>query len=89
MNDLDELLGRLARAPTPAALDLMEDCVLARLRAAPTARTGVGLGVMTALAALIMGMAGGVPAAATGTSPLAPLGPTQPLAPSSLLLGTP
>ena len=89
MNDLDELLGRLARAPTPVALDSLEDRVLARLKSKPSARNGIGLGVATALAALMMGMAGGVPASATGISPLAPLGPAAPLAPSSLLLGTP
>ncbi|MFD1789417.1 hypothetical protein ACFSC3_17825 [Sphingomonas floccifaciens] len=89
MNDLDELLGRLARAPAPPALEHMEERVLARLKSAPMARSGAGLGLVTAIAALIMGMAGGVPAAATGASSLAPLGPQQPLAPSSLLFGTP
>jgi len=89
MDDLDELLGKLARAPAPAALESMEERVLARLRSTPVARAGFGVGAATAVAALLMGVAGSVPAAASGTSSLSPLGPTSPLAPSTLLVGAP
>lgn len=89
MDDLDALLRQLAHAPAPAGLAQMEARVLARLNARTVARAGRGLTIGTVAAALVMGIAGGVPASATSASPLAPLGPSSPLAPSSLLAGTP
>lgn len=90
MDDLDELLGRLARAPVPPALASLEDRVLARIAAKPAAQVGIGLSVATVVAALIMGVAaGGAAAPASAVSTLAPLGSHSPLAPSTLLAGTP
>lgn len=89
MDDLDTLLRQLARLPVPPGLALIEDRVLARLSARSAARTGFGLSIGAVAAALVMGIAGSVPASASGASPLAPLGPSSPLAPSTLLVGTP
>ncbi len=91
MDDLDAMLARLAQAPLPAGLDGVEARVLARIAARPVAHVGLGLGVTTIAAALVMGVLGaGLPAQeASAMSPLAPLGPVSVLAPSSLLLGAP
>lgn len=89
MNDLDALLGQLARAPAPPGLASIEERVFARLSARTAAQAGLGLSIGTIAAALVMGIAGSVPASAVGASPLAPLGPSSPLAPSSLLVGAP
>lgn len=91
MDDIDSLLARLAHAPTPVTLDGLEARVLDRLSASPTSRMGVGIGVFAILGALAIGMAGaGLPAAsAVVRSPLLPFGTNSPLAPSTLLAGTP
>jgi hypothetical protein len=91
MNDLDEMLTKLAMAPVPDDLDGMEAKVLARIAARPLARIGMGVGAMTIATALVMGIVGaGVPTRqASAMSPLSPLGPVSPLAPSTLLLGAP
>jgi hypothetical protein len=91
MNDLDEMLTKLAMAPVAADLDGMEAKVLARIAARPLARIGMGVGAMTIATALVMGIVGaGVPTRqASAMSPLSPLGPVSPLAPSTLLLGAP
>lgn len=90
MDDIDSALARLAGAPVPAALDGLEARVLARIGTRPMAReAGIGIGVVT-IAALAIGVAGaGVPATASAVSPLAPLGGSSALAPSTLLAGTP
>lgn len=90
MDDLDRTLARLASAPVPAALDGIEAQVLARIDARPVARlTGLGLGVVT-VAALAIGMVGAeLPATASPSVSLAPLGGASPLAPSALLVGEP
>ncbi len=89
MDDLDALLRQLARVPAPPGLASMEDRVFARLNTWTAARAGLGLSIGTVAAALIMGVAGSVPASASFASPLAPLGPSSPLAPSTLLMGAP
>lgn len=91
MDDLDEALARLAGAPAPAALDGIEARVLARIGARPTvARAGFGVGVATTIVALGIGVAGaGMPATAGQAGSLSPLGGSSPLAPSTLLIGTP
>lgn len=91
MSDLDRMLARLADAPVPAALDGIEARVLARIGARPAVRTaGFGVGVLTTLTALALGMAGSeLPAAAAPAESLAPLGGHSPLAPSTLLVGEP
>ena len=90
MDDLDRILARLASAPGPVALDGIEAQVLARIGARPVARlTGLGVGVVT-VAALAIGMVGAqLPATASPTVSLAPLGGESPLAPSALLVGEP
>lgn len=91
MDDLDKALARLAGEPVPAELDGIEAGVLARISARPAAqRAGIGIGIMTTIAALLIGMAGaGVPATATSAASLSPLGGSSPLAPSTLLIGEP
>lgn len=91
MDDLDALLARLAHAPLPASLDNLETRVLARIATQPSARSGFGFGAIAIAVAMILGVAGaGVPAAPVfAVSSLAPLGPHSPLAPSTLLMGTP
>lgn len=88
MNDLETMLSRVAHAPLPA-LDGIEAGVLARIAARPDASTRTGLGAMTVLVALGIGVVGaGVPTA-PAVSPLAALGPVAALAPSTLLVGEP
>lgn len=91
MDDLDRALARLADAPVPAALDGVEAQVLARIRARPTMRqAGLGVGVLTTIAALMIGVAGAdLPTAANAAPSLSPLGGYSPLAPSTLLAGEP
>ena len=90
MDNLDAVLMRLAQAPVPASLDGIEARVLARIAARPAVRVGMGVGTVTIAVALIMGMVGaGVPANQASATSLSPLGPVYPLAPSTLLLGTP
>lgn len=91
MDDIDELLGRLAHAPVPDAFDGLEARVLDRLSAPSTPRMGLGVGAVAILGALAMGMAGaGLPgASAAARAPLSPFGPSLPLAPSTLLAGVP
>lgn len=90
MDDIDSALARLADAPVPPALEGLEARVLARISTRPQVRgAGIGIGVVT-IAALAIGMAGaGVPATASAVAPLAPLGGSSALAPSTLLSGTP
>lgn len=90
MDDLDRALARLAGAPAPAALEGIEDQVLARIGSRPAVRgAGLGVGVVT-IAALAMGMVGAeLPATASPAVSLAPLGGASPLAPSALLIGEP
>ena len=91
MDDLDAVLMKLAQAPVPASLDMIEARVFARIAARPAARVGMGIGAMTIAAALAIGIFGArIPTKETGAvSPLSPLGPVSPLAPSTLLAGAP
>ena len=91
MDNLDAALMKLAHAPVPASLDVIEAKVFARIAARPTARVGTGIGAMTVAAALVIGIFGaGIPTSEAGAvSPLSPLGPVSPLAPSTLLVGEP
>jgi hypothetical protein len=89
MDDIDEALARLARAPIPAALDGLEAHVLARIATPPASRAGFGVGAIM-VAALAIGMIGaGIPASPSTAASLSPLGMSSPLAPSTLLAGTP
>lgn len=87
MNDLDDMLARLARAPAPQALDGLEERVLAQIAMPRASRAGLGVGAIT-IAALTIGMIGaGLPASPSTASPLSPFGANSPLAPSTLLVG--
>lgn len=87
MNDIDDLLARLARQPAPQALDGLEDRVLARIASDRASRVGPGLGVI-AVAALTIGVIGaGLPASPGAAAALSPFGANAPLAPSTLLVG--
>lgn len=89
MDDIDEALARLARAPIPAALDGLEAHVLARIATPPASRAGFSVGAIM-VAALAIGMIGaGIPASPSTAASLSPLGMSSPLAPSTLLAGTP
>lgn len=89
MNDIDEALTRLARAPVPAALDGLEARVLARIATPLPSRAGLGVSAV-AIVALAIGMIGaGFPASPGTAASLSPLGANSPLAPSTLLAGTP
>ena len=89
MDDVDRALARLASVPVPTALDGMEARVFARISAGPAPRTGLHVGAVI-VAALAIGVAGGgVPATAREPALLAPLTGGSPLAPSTLLTGTP
>lgn len=91
MDDLDRALARLAGVPAPAALDGLEARVLARIGARPTvAKAGFGIGVVTTIAALAIGVVGaGMPATPGRAATLGPLDGSSSLAPSTLLIGTP
>ena len=91
MDDLDAMLTRLAQTPLLSSVDAIEARVLARIAARPVASASMGIGAMTTAAALVLGIVGaGIPAReARATTPLSPFGPTSPLAPSTLLVGTP
>ena len=82
MDDLDEALIRLARAPVPAALDGLEARVLARIATPRATQAGIGIG------ALAIGIIGaGFPASPSTAASIAPFGANSPFAPSTLLVG--
>lgn len=91
MEDLDALLGQLARAPIPASLDGLEALVLSRIEVPTVVRVGIAGSALVVAAALVMGIFGAaVPVRQAGASSLSfPLGPASPLAPSTLLIGEP
>jgi hypothetical protein len=61
MEDLDALLGRLARAPAPASLDGLEAQVLARIAMPTVVRVGIGMSALAVAAALVIGIIAAVP----------------------------
>lgn len=86
--DLDGALARLALEPPPPALLSIEEEVLARIRSRGprSARAGLGMSAITAVAAVAFGFAAAAPAEPTSAAPtLSPFGPDTPLAPSTLL----
>lgn len=89
MNDIDEMLARLAREPVHPGLGGIEAGVFARIGEARAARAGVGMGALAIVVAVGMGVAGAgaPPATAQPRAPLSPFGLSTPLAPSSLLVG--
>ncbi|MEO9130843.1 MAG: hypothetical protein ABI240_06505 [Sphingomonas sp.] len=91
MDDIDGMLARLAGATLPAALEGLEARVLDRLSAPSDSHTGVAVAAFAIVGALAMGMgSAGLPVpSARARSPLSPFAPNSPLAPSTLLAGTP
>ena len=87
MDDVDRMLARLAAAPLPRALDDIAHDVLDRIAAPPPPRVSLGLGIMTGIAAVTLGIvSGGLGAQVALAAPGLPLlGPDTPLAPSTLL----
>lgn len=85
--DLDQRLRRLADTPDPDGLLAIEDEVLARIRTggAGHRETGIRLGAVAALGALMLGYASAMPAETSSPASLSPFAPDAPLAPSTLL----
>lgn len=88
--ELDEALGRLAAAPLHPGLSVIDDRVFARIHEqaalAGQVRNQLRIGAVAGLAALGLGIAAGSPVTARPmTDTLSPFGPSQPLAPSTLL----
>lgn len=87
-DNLDTALGRLSHAPVPARLAALDvepfDWLPDRRRSADP---GFRVGAFAAVAAILIGVAGStVPSTSLeARAPLSPLGPTMPLAPSTLL----
>lgn len=88
VQDLDATLRRLSAAPAHPGLESIESAVMQRLheQAVTTSLQGFGIGAVAAVAALMLGVASGIPAqASTAANTLSPFGPSSPLAPSTLL----
>ncbi|WP_225011125.1 hypothetical protein [Novosphingobium percolationis] len=88
--DLDELLSRLRTDAVHPGLAGLEGAVLRRIAARPQVSTGqqLRLGMVAAFGAVLLGVASNsltTPAEASIT--LSPFGPSNPLAPSTLLAG--
>lgn len=85
--DLDAALGRFAAAPLHPGLADIEGAVFQRLaeQQRADARAPVRLGVVAAVGAVLMGVAGASMTSAAQTQTLSPFGPSTPLAPSTLL----
>lgn len=88
MDQLDMILGKLARAPAPERLVSIDQVVLARIAASSTEMIRAGLSAATIALALSIGVfSAAMPSReASATRSLTPLG-MSPLAPSALLLG--
>lgn len=91
MDDVDNLLSRLAQAPLPMSLDGIEASVFDKIASATAARARQRVGAMAISGALAIGMIGAfVPAQGSGAgSQMTSLGANSPLAPSTLLNGEP
>lgn len=89
MNNLDEMLGRLADAPLDPRLATMDQAVFAGLaqRQAPNVSRSLGIAALSALAIGVVssGLPGTPASAATSETPF---GAPPALAPSSLLLAS-
>lgn len=88
--DLDELLSRLRTDAVHPGLAGLEEAVLRRIAARPQVSAGqqLRLGMVAGFGAVLLGVASNsltTPAEASIT--LSPFGPSNPLAPSTLLVG--
>lgn len=89
--DLDAALRQLSSTPAHPRLASIEDAVLGRVHARPTAShaQGLGIGATAAVGALLLGIAASGPLEASASpGTLSPFGPSSPLAPSTLLLAS-
>ena len=88
--DLDGLLARLRNEPGHPALVGLEEAVFRRIAALPqvSAASQLRLGAVAAFGAVLLGIASnGFTPPAEGSVTLSPFGPSNPLAPSTLLAG--
>lgn len=89
--DLDGLLTRLRNEPGHPGLIGLEEAVFQRIAALPqvSAASQLRFGVVAAFGAVLLGIAsnGFTPRAETSVT-LSPFGPSNPLAPSTLLVGS-
>ena len=89
--DLDRLLSRLRNEPTHPGLIGLEDAVFRRIAALPQVSTTsqLRLGAVAAFGAVLLGIASnGFTPRAEASVTLSPFGPSNPLAPSTLLVGS-
>lgn len=88
-DNLDDVLGRLARAPLPQALSRIDDGVLARVEQVRLQGQPIGARITIACAgaAMVLGIFGSAVSTAMpdDISSLSPSSVAQPLAPSTLL----
>lgn len=88
--DLDGLLGRLRNEPVHPGLAGLEAVVFSRLASRPqiSAASQLRLGAVAAFGAVLLGIASnGLTQPAEASVTLSPFGPSNPLAPSTLLAG--
>ena len=88
--DIDSVLRQLAEDPGHPGLADLEANVFARIATKPrmSARSHLRLSVVAAFGAIMMGAASaGLPPPADAAPTLSPFGPSNPLAPSTLLAG--
>lgn len=88
--DLDGLLSRLRTEPVHPGLAGLEEAVFKRLAARPQVSVGAQLrvGMAAAFVAVLLGVASnGLTSPAEASATLSPFGPSNPLAPSTLLAG--
>ena len=89
-SDLDGLLHRLRNEPEHPGLIGLEEAVLSRIAALPQVSTGsqLSLGAVAAFGAVLLGIASiGFTLRAEASVTLSPFGSSNPLAPSTLLVG--
>lgn len=89
MNNLDEMLARLASAPLPSRLATMDQAVFAGLAHYDRSSATGSLGIAAAVALAVGVASTGFPGTAAVAAPsVSPFGVPPALAPSSLLLAS-
>lgn len=89
--DLDRLLSRLRNEPTHPGLMGLEDAVFRRIAALPqvSIASQLRLGAVAAFGAVLLGIASnGLTPPVEASVTLSPFAPSNPLAPSTLLVGS-
>jgi len=87
MNDIDRILDQIRAAPLPNGFETLDSAILRALAAKPTTGAAARPIGMAALAALVVGIVGGLPGGNAPAAAAATIGSPSPLAPSSLLAG--